>query len=112
MPMAAGQCCGQQHRYLCQPPELCAVPIGDLLSPRVKGLLHTLTCALRNRSARRRHFLLLRSRGWSTSGITSGADTDDYERLVAATLCFMVYACAGRCDLARAFHIEFDLTPT
>ncbi|CAE7936028.1 unnamed protein product, partial [Symbiodinium necroappetens] len=40
----------------------------------------------------------------------SGSAPDDYERLVAATLCFMVFARARRSDLARATHVQFDLT--
>ena len=40
------------------------------------------------------------------------ATADDlYERVVASTLCFMVYAQARGSNLAKSTHSDFDLTP-
>ena len=82
------------------------VPVTDLLSPRIRGLAHT---HLRTKEP------VNQAPPLSTAQVKwleylSGSAPDDYERLVAATLCFMVFARARRSDLARATHVQFDLT--
>ena len=82
------------------------VPVADLLSPRIRGLAHT---HLRTKEP------VNQAPPLSTAQVKwleylSGSAPDDYERLVAATLCFMVFARARRSDLARATHVQFDLT--
>ncbi|CAE7690807.1 unnamed protein product, partial [Symbiodinium necroappetens] len=82
------------------------VPIADLLSPRIRGLAHT---HLRTKEP------VSQAPPLSAAQVKwleylSGSASDDYERLVAATLCFMVFARARRSDLARATHVQFDLT--
>ena len=68
------------------------VPVADLLSPKIRGLAHT---HLRTKEP------VNQAPPLSTAQVKwleylSGSAPDDYERLVAATLCFMVFARARR----------------
>ena len=81
--------------------------VQDLLSARVRGVAHA---HLKTKEDRGQAPALSVAQLRWLEYYASTAD-DPYERLVASTLCFMVYARARRSDLARATHIEFDLTP-
>ena len=83
------------------------VSVQELLSARVRGIAHA---HLRTKAeVDQAPPLTVAQLRWLEYYAASADDL--YERLVASTLCFMVYARARRSDLARATHIEFDLTP-
>ncbi|CAE7396126.1 zdhhc15 [Symbiodinium sp. CCMP2592] len=83
------------------------VSVQELLSARVRGLAHA---HLRTKEeVEQAPALTVAQLRWLEY---YAATVDDlYERLVASTLCFMVYARARRSDLRRSTHIEFDLSP-
>ena len=81
--------------------------VQDLLSARVRGVAHA---HLKTKEDRGQAPALSVAQLRWLEYYASTAD-DPCERLVASTLCCMVYARARRSDLARATHIEFDLTP-
>ena len=82
------------------------LPVADLLSARVRGLAHA---HLKTKDeVDQAPPLTVAQLRW-LEHFANTAD-DLYERLIACSLCFMVYARARRSDLARATHIDFDLT--
>ena len=82
------------------------LPVADLLSARVRGLAHA---HLKTKDeVDQAPPLTVAQLRW-LEHFANTAD-DLYERLTACSLCFMVYARARRSDLARATHIDFDLT--
>ena len=81
------------------------VPLKSLISQRVQGLAHqhlrTKRPTLQAEALTVAQVLFLEFVAAETS--------DPYEKLVAATLCFMLYARARRSDLERATDILFDI---
>ncbi|CAE7031097.1 unnamed protein product [Symbiodinium sp. CCMP2592] len=83
------------------------VSVQELLSARVRGLAHA-HLRTKEEVAQATALTVVQLRWLEYYAATAD---DLYERLVASTLCFMVFARARRSDVARATHIEFDLYP-
>ena len=81
------------------------LPLSELLTARVKGLAHQ---HLRTKPPTMQSPALSASQVLFLEHQAAHAE-DPYERLVAATLCFMLFARARRSDLARASSILFDI---